>query len=164
MNLSIQNIFQRLNKFFFKRTFIKQIGWFYISTWVLTILFLPLMYMTQNLFGEDNAGPDIKYWLLIITIVPVIETFLFQYGIFKICNRIQATKRNNGLIILISAFIFGLMHTYSIGYMIFGFSMGIVLAYVFYFYSHHPRKAFWTTSLIHALRNLTALLFTFLDT
>ncbi|HYK76875.1 MAG TPA: CPBP family glutamic-type intramembrane protease [Daejeonella sp.] len=112
--------------------------------------------MSNLLLGNSDSGPDMKNWFIVIIVAPIVETFINQFGVFRIFNRIKITQGKQGWIILISASIFGLTHTYSLSYMIFGFSMGIVLAYIYYLFHHTPLKAFWTTALIHSFRNLTA--------
>jgi membrane protease YdiL (CAAX protease family) len=86
--------------------------------------------------------------------VPLFETFLFQQLPFKIMQNWSLTTNRYGIYILLSAIIFGLFHWYSLQYMIFAFAVGLVLGYTYFFYCKTPKVAFWSTVLIHGLRNL----------
>ncbi|HEY1025564.1 MAG TPA: CPBP family intramembrane glutamic endopeptidase [Sphingobacteriaceae bacterium] len=154
----LKKIFTRLNFFFCRKKYHMQILYFYILTWIMTLLFFPLMYITRNVFGNEDGGPGVTNWFIIIVVAPILETFIFQRGVFKISTSLKPVKGKQALIILLSAFIFGLVHPYNLGYMLFAFSIGIVLAYVYYLFHRNPQKAFWTTALIHSLRNATAVL------
>jgi len=154
----MRKLFWQLNRWLLKQNFYKQIVFFYISSWVVTFLFMPLMYVSRNILGSESNKPDVNAWFFVIVVAPLIETSINQYGVYKICQKISYTKHKPLLVIFISALIFGLMHFYNLGYVFFGFAMGLVLAYVYYFYHKHPVKAFWATTLIHALRNTTAYL------
>jgi hypothetical protein len=77
------------------------------------------MIPTMNVFGNENNKPDLKSWFLIIFIAPIFETFFVQLLVFKICNYFIYFKQKQVLIIFVSAVVFGLMHSYNLGYMIF---------------------------------------------
>jgi membrane protease YdiL (CAAX protease family) len=114
---------------------------------------LPFIYLADITIGENNNKPEIKLWIVASIIIPVLETFFNQYLPFKLMQSWHLTKNKYGLYIVISAIIFGLCHCYSIQYMIFAFSVGLVLGYTYCFYSKTPKIAFWSTTLIHGLRN-----------
>lgn len=153
----IEKYFRRLTFCVYRKKYHTQLLLFYIATWCTTLIFFPLMHLSNIFLGNSDSGPDMKNWFLVIIVAPIIETFINQFGVFRIFNSIKITRGKQGWIILLSAFIFGLTHTYSLSYMVFGFSMGIVLAYIYYLFHHTPQKAFWTTALIHSFRNLTAI-------
>ncbi|TKB96308.1 CPBP family intramembrane glutamic endopeptidase [Pedobacter cryophilus] len=153
---SIKSIFFRLNRFFLRVPLPKQILFFYILSWLFTIVFLPVMVLGADILGKSDDGPTTSNWFLVILLVPFLETAISQYLPFKLLNIISFFKNKQGLIILLAALVFGVFHLYNLGYAFFGFSMGLVLSYIYYFYHHNPKKAFWVTCLIHSLRNLTA--------
>lgn len=126
---------------------------FYFSSFLIVCCVLPVVFISEKIMGENTEGPDLTSWITIIIIAPIFETFLNQYLPFKLMQNLSWTKNKYGLYILVSAMVFGLMHTYSLQYMIFAFSVGLILGYTYFFYSKAPQKAFWSTTLIHALRN-----------
>ena len=135
-----------------------QMGLFYLSTFLIAICILPFILVTNKLIGENTEGPDLSSWFFVIILIPIFETYVNQYLPFKLMQKWSWTKNKYGLYILVSAIIFGLLHTYSLQYMIFGFSGGLLLAYMYFFYSKTPRKSFWSTTLIHALKNSVGIL------
>ncbi len=154
----IKKILIRLNFFFYRKNYFVQLLLFYIVSWCMTLFFFPLMYLSTNILGSAESGPNMKNWFVVIIVAPIIETFINQFGVFKILNKIKIIRDKQGLIIFISAFIFGITHAYNLSYMLFGFSMGIVLAYIYYIFHHNPQKAFWSTAIIHSFRNFTAII------
>ena len=130
-----------------------QMSIFYFSSFLIVISVLPFIIMTDIMVGENTEGPDLSSWFIIIILVPILETFINQHLPFRLMQKWSWTKNKYGLYILISAIAFGLIHTYSLQYMIFGFSVGLILAYMYFFYSKTPMRSFWSTTLIHGLRN-----------
>lgn len=139
-----------------------QIIIFYISSFLIVCSVLPLLVLTDSIIGDNNNGPDIGVgigsWIFVAIIVPIFETLLNQKLPFNILQNWNLTKNKYGFYILISAIIFGLFHTYSLQYILFAFSVGLILGYTYFFYSKTPKLAFWITTLIHGLRNLTTLI------
>jgi hypothetical protein len=119
---------------------------------------LPFIFLTDLTIGENNTKPEFKYFISAAVIIPILESLLNQYLPFILMQKWSLTKRKYGLYIIISAIIFGLCHCYSIQYMIFAFSLGLILGYTYYFYSKTPKIAFWSITLIHSLRNSIAFL------
>jgi uncharacterized membrane protein YccC len=118
--------------------------------------------MTNLIMGDTNSGPEfgkgIDSWIFVGLVVPIVETFLNQKLPFVLLQSWNLTKNKYGLYVLLSAILFGLCHTYSVQYLLFAFSVGLILGYTYLFYSKTPKLAFWVTSLIHSLRNLTTLM------
>lgn len=138
---------------------------FYLYSFLIVFCALPLLILANLLLGENTNGPEIdslKFAIYAVTIVPVLETFLNQYLPFKLMQKLNCTRNKYGLYIFASAIVFGLCHTYSLQYMIFGFSIGLILGYTYFFYSKTPKLAFWSTTLIHSTRNGLAILITFM--
>lgn len=98
----------------------------------------------------------IAEFILLLLITPLVETLIFQYAIIKISRKINILKNNNLIIILISAVIFGLEHSYSLSYIIYATIMGIFLAYSFVIYEKKEVSPFWVVCAIHSLRNFTS--------
>ncbi|MBW8333661.1 MAG: CPBP family intramembrane metalloprotease [Prolixibacteraceae bacterium] len=131
---------------------------FFVSSFLIVLSVIPFIALSFVLEGESTEGPDSSSWFLIIILVPILETFIHQHLPFKLMQNWSWAKNKYGLYILVSAIVFGLVHTYSFQYIIFAFSVGLILAYMYFFYSKNPRISFWSTTLIHALRNLIAFL------
>ena len=103
-------------------------------------------------------GPNKSRWFIAIIIAPIIETLLFQFGVFKLMQLNKFTRDKYVHYIIISSLLFGLEHWYNLRYIIFAFSAGLPLAYTYYLYHKNPIKAFRFTALVHSLHNLTGLL------
>jgi hypothetical protein len=129
-----------------------QIVTFYISSFLIVLCILPLLFLAYKP-SESTNGPDDSSWILVIVLAPILETLLIQYLPFWLMQKWSWTRNKYGLYILTSAIVFGLGHTYSLRYMIFAFSLGLILGYTYFFYSKTPKTAFWSTTLIHSLRN-----------
>jgi len=129
-----------------------QIILFYFSSFLIVICFIPLLLLAE-LQSESTEGPDINSWIIIILIAPFLETLVFQYFPFWFMQKWIWLKTKKGLYIIVSAMLFGLSHTYSLSYIIMAFSVGLILAYIYFFYSKTTKLAFWSTTLIHSLRN-----------
>lgn len=135
-----------------RKPFWLQIVTFYFSSFLIVICVLPLLFLADKQ-SESTNGPDMSSWFLIIVLVPILETLMNQYFPFWLMQRWTLTKNKYGFYIFTSAIVFGLAHTYSLAYMIFAFSVGLILGYTYFFYSKTPKTAFWSTTLIHSLRN-----------
>jgi membrane protease YdiL (CAAX protease family) len=157
----MKTIIWRLNRFFLKGPFAYQLFKLYLLSLIVPLAFFPLFYLVEKVFGENNAGPDLSKWFLAIVIAPVVETLLFQHSIFKLLQKNEYTRGKAAVYIIFSALLFGLSHTYSFYYIVAAFAGGLVLAYTYYLY-HNAKKAFWTTTCIHSLHNITAVLIFYL--
>jgi membrane protease YdiL (CAAX protease family) len=124
----------------------------------MTIFFIPILLLADQFIGENTNGPEINWWFGIVIVAPILETFLNQKLPFTLMQKWSATKRKYGLYIWVSAIAFALLHCYSLQYVIIVIPAGLVLSYVYLFYSKNPRIAFWSTTLIHALKNSVAVL------
>lgn len=152
----------RLNKFILKSSFAFQIFKLYLLSFIVPLAFTPLFYVIVKVFGESKAGPNKSHWFLAIVIAPIVETLIFQYGVFKILQASKFTRDKYGIYIFISALLFGFVHWYSLRYIVFAFSAGLTLGYTYYLYHKRPEKAFWTTTLVHSLHNLSGVLIFYL--
>jgi len=115
-----------------------QIVAFYLSSFLIVLCVLPLLVLADKL-SESGNGPDVSSWIIVIVLGPILETLLNQYLPFWLLQKWSWTRNKYGLYIFASATVFGL------------------LGYTYFFYSKTPKTAFWSTTLIHALRNGFAL-------
>ena len=132
-----------------------------LGGFILSIVTGPIVYI----FGDlSTAGPlrgeklTLGPILLAVVIVPILETLLHQYFIYEILIRYPFFKNRKYLIFLISAILFGLLHFYSLAYIVWAFFMGIYFIICFDFFRYSNRNAYWLTCLLHGIRNSIALL------
>lgn len=108
-----------------------------------------------KLFYGDIQSTNLFFSVLItVFIAPIAETFIYQYLAYKLLIRLEYFKRNQVLIILSSAFVFGLMHFYSIFYIVYAFIIGIILMYAYSVRISSSSHIFWEISLSHSILNL----------
>lgn len=118
-----------------------------------------LLILLELLMKKDVGGPEFEeipivlLFLIVVIIVPIVETFIFQYLIIRILKKINFLKNRMVLVMFISAVVFGASHTYSIFYMFITFISGLLLAYAFIVYEDKKASAFWVTMAIHGLMN-----------
>lgn len=87
-------------------------------------------------------------------VVPTIETALFQWAPLRLLRAAFGIGRLTNVVV--SASLFALAHTYSLGYICFAFLVGLVLAFGFLARSRPGGQAFLIVFSAHALRNLVA--------
>ena len=137
------------------RHYVMQVILFYLLTYLFPLVSLPFQLVAQQLEGISSAGPKGTDFFKMVILGPIIETLIFQFFIFKLFQLIKSGGNKYLVYIGSSALAFGLSHYFSIRYIIFAVSIGLVLAYMLYFYHHNMKKAFWTTALVHAMHNCT---------
>lgn len=151
-----------------RKSLVTQIAIFYALSFLIVLSVMPLILLSDSIIGENNNGPDIGLgigsWIFAVLIVPIVETFLGQQLPFKLLQNWDLTKNKYGIYILVSALIFGLFHYYSLQYILFAFSIGLILSYTYFFYSKSPKLAFGITALIHGLRNMMTFIIIAFDT
>jgi hypothetical protein len=155
---NMKSFFWRLTLKLKRKPYWLQISILFFFSYLIVISVFPFLFLTELADTGNTSGPDITIWVSVIVFAPLFETFLNQYLPYKLMQKWSFTKTKSGLYILLSAFIFGLCHCYNIKYMIFAFSVGLILGYTYLFYSKTPSKAFWSTTLIHAIRNSMVIL------
>ncbi|HEY8024786.1 MAG TPA: CPBP family intramembrane glutamic endopeptidase [Burkholderiaceae bacterium] len=84
-------------------------------------------------------------------IVPPIETAIFQWAPLRLLR--DWLKLPTFLAVAASAAFFGVAHTYSVGYVVFTFLIGMVLAWGFVARDHLGGRAYLWICVVHALRN-----------
>ena len=141
-----------------RKSYFTQIAIFMAASFLMTIFVVPFLFLADRLVGENSNGPNIDWWVGIIIVAPILETYLNQKLPFILLQKWNKTRGKYGFYMVLSALVFAAMHCYSIQYIIAVLSAGFVLAYTYAFYSKNPKIAFWSTTLIHALKNTVALL------
>ncbi|MBU5299390.1 CPBP family intramembrane metalloprotease [Clostridium sporogenes] len=131
--------------------------------YIISVMFIPIINLYENYIGSIG-GPDHSNFKIVvigsIIIAPLLETLVFQMGIIKLLSLSEKFKNKKLILIIISAFFFGLSHgIYSTLYMICTFTAGILLAYSFIVYEEKENSGFWVTTIIHSLMNLITFVF-----
>ena len=143
-----------------RKPYILQVFLFLFLSYLIVFTVLPFIGLADVLFGENSNGPDLGAtfgsWVEVAVFAPILETFLLQWLPFKILQRFSATRRRYGMYMMVSAAIFGILHWYSIQYILFAYVLGLLFAYIFVFYCKQGKRAFWTVTLVHGLRNTLA--------
>ena len=109
----------------------------------------------EPLINLEKPVLTVDLLLDILIFAPIIETALYQTLIFKLTKWLHF---NNITIVLISAICFGLMHDYSLFYMISTFFIGSILMYTYILRSEYNNKPYWSMTLAHSAVNAFALL------
>ncbi|NMA57468.1 MULTISPECIES: CPBP family intramembrane glutamic endopeptidase [Clostridium] len=129
-------------------------------TYLIIIPFIPLFYLAEKHIGPmGGAAEDINQLsfigkILIASILaPLLETLVFQYGVIEVLDFINFSKYRQAILIVISSIAFGMSHCYSVIYMVYGFLIGLVLAYSYMLYKKKDFSAFGVVFWIHCLRN-----------
>lgn len=152
----MNSILWRLTLKLKRKSYFAQIVLFFAASLISYLFVLPFIFMIDQLIGENSNGPDLDWWVVVIILGPILETYLFQHLPFKLLQKWNLTKRKYGIYIVITTIVFSLLHCYSLQYIIAVIPGGIILAYVYVFYCKSMRKAFWSTTIIHSLRNSVA--------
>ncbi|MGO5064710.1 MULTISPECIES: CPBP family intramembrane glutamic endopeptidase [unclassified Clostridium] len=134
-----------------------------ILNFIISNMFNPIINLYEKYIGS-LGGPGFtnlrEEFIYAIILAPLLETLIFQMGIIKFFSLSEKIKNNKLLLIIISAFFFGLAHSiYSILYMICAFIAGILLAYSFIVYEDKEKSGYWVTVIIHGLMNLITSVF-----
>ena len=133
-------------------------------SFVLVILFLSYVIVLPFAFFDDGVVHPINEKHIVVKIfagcflAPILETLLHQSLPIYIFTKKWIKKRN--IAIFLSALSFGVLHFYSLLYILTTFMVGLLFAwaYLIYYERHSFEKAFWAITLVHALRNTIALL------
>lgn len=146
----------KLKQWFIKAGYIEFILSSWLSLTILSIATNGLIELFDIQIIEWKAQPEkesIRSYILIIVVVPFLETLLFQKLVYRILIRIKYFRNHILYIFIISASAFAITHYYSAVYLIYAFIIGLFLIY-----SYHARRkkhAFVTVFIIHALFNTT---------
>jgi len=111
-------------------------------------------FTTESIASEPVEIGNVYITFVTITIFgPALETYLIQYLFFKHLSG----HLSNWLIVIISAVVFALFHTYNLGYVLYAFLSGLILSIS---YALRLRSnPFVSTLLIHSLYNLLGFIY-----
>jgi len=111
----------------------------------------------KDLIFKDFQGKGNSIVMLSITsiiIAPIFETFLGQFLPYYLLKKINYMNERSYLILLASALFFGLLHFYSILYIVYAFILGLVLSYGYMVRVKNDRNSFLLIAICHSLLNL----------
>jgi hypothetical protein len=135
---------------------------FIYVTWLMTyVVLLPLILLDSVVVSDalhQSGGPtnlprfgmEERLWVGAV-ITPVVETALFQWLPIRILH--TWLKLPVAVAVVASAALFGFGHTYSIGYVVYTFMIGLVLAYGFAIRDFPKGRAYLLICIVHAIRN-----------
>ncbi len=133
--------------------FILSIVFSYLRDWDIIILNFP-----------DREKNLITLFFTTVIITPIMETFLNQYLPYYLLKKVKYFQERSYLILLASALFFGLLHLYSLFYIIFGFLLGLVFMYGYMVRIKTDNKTFYLIAITHALFNLGVFIIKLLQT
>lgn len=115
----------------------------------------------KDLIFIDFLGKENSIVLLFITTIilaPIFETFLGQFLPYYLLKRINYMNERSYLILIASALFFGLLHFYSLFYMIYAFFLGLVLSYGYMVRIKNDKNAFLLIAISHSFLNFGILI------
>jgi hypothetical protein len=138
----------------------------YVIWFMSYAVLLPLMALDNVMVSDalhQSGGPTnlpafgmVGRLLVGSLLTPIVETAIFQWAPLQILRK--WLKLPNALAIGVSAALFGAAHTYSIGYVVFTFMIGLVLAIGFVVRDYPGGRAYLLICIVHALRNAVSAL------
>jgi hypothetical protein len=115
------------------------------------------MVFSYVLFPHTNNGikfdSKLEEFFVGVVLAPFIETFLFQHIVII---TLQKLKINLNLIVLICGAIFGLMHMYSVGYVLGAFITGVLYSLLYLIMQKKQCNPIVIVAICHSAFNLIA--------
>lgn len=105
-----------------------------------------------NFHNEETSS--VILFVTTVILAPIVETFIGQSLPYKLLQRINYFKGKDFLILITAASFFGLIHFYSIFYIIYAFLVGLVLMYGYMLRIKVDNKSFTVIAICHSLLNL----------
>lgn len=129
---------------------------------ILFTLQLPLEKIANLLHIPDTelvsqnipTSPFMKYFMVVL-VAPFFETYIFQAIPYHLLNTIPYVRRHVWITILVASVIFGLVHTYSIQFMIHTTIVGFFFIATFIIRAKKKDQVL-CTYLLHAFSNFVA--------
>jgi hypothetical protein len=111
------------------------------------------IFNVESGFNDFAQGIVEKFFIYVI-IVPIIETFIFNFLIQFLLSKFI---KSYYIVILLASVFFGLSHGYGQLYMICTFFGGLIMNTFYYLIAvqHNTINAFLFTYLLHAMHNFT---------
>lgn len=120
---------------------------------IVMVYLFPALEMGANTSIENKFSPLVTF-ILVVFIYPILETLVFQLLPIYIFRDGCNLKRR--YVSVISAFLFGILHWFSIGYVIYGFLVGMIFSTGYLLLQETTKNPFRIIVIVHALKNLIA--------
>jgi membrane protease YdiL (CAAX protease family) len=108
------------------------------------------------LFPESTEGPKFDSskadFLLVVILAPIIETLVIQSWLIK--KVLKNTNNSKLAAFIVSATVFGLLHNYSVPYILKGTLAGMIYALLYLTTANKKRDPLPYVVLTHSLNNL----------
>jgi len=155
MILRLQNINTRLKS-------LNRIAFILIITSILYIGAFGFNYVFGFIKGRDliwfnipNNEKSIGFiFISTILVAPIFETILGQSLPYYLLKKVKFLNERNYLILLISSLFFGLLHFYSLFYILYAFLLGLVLMYAYIIRIKTDKRTFFLIAICHSLLNI----------
>jgi uncharacterized protein len=105
-----------------------------------------------DLQGKENS--IVFLFITPVILAPIFETFLGQSLPYYLLKKINYLNERSYLILIVSALIFGLLHFYSLFYIIYAFFLGLILSYGYMLRVKNDKRTFILIAICHSLLNL----------
>ena len=151
----------RVHNYLYKTDVVTFILCIILIQYLSVIILSPVIMLFPDNNGAAPFDPEeSKRRMLIVGVIiaPLIETLLYQKIVIDICDKIKFFYNRKFIGILISAVIFGSIHTYSPQYMLHMFVVGSIWAYAYTVYKDKKKHPYWVVCCIHAINNFIALM------
>ena len=165
------DILKKLNFELEKSSYLKFI---FLSYLIIFFCYLLPSLIIENIFNiqpfNENPIADIpnKFVIFFLTVIvaPIIETLIFQIFLIKgfyiflfifLSEKVKESKIKIVSIIL-SSLIFGIIHYYSIFYVIAMFILGLFFGMIYFYSERKNIRPFLPIAITHSLYNLSVLL------
>lgn len=138
------------------------LGWFFLG-FLLAILNGYIFNLINDCWVKVEVNSFDEYSLpetilLVVFLAPLVETFFFQFLLFKLlADYLKITS--NTMCIIIMSLVFSQAHWYHWLYVIMTFFSGIILNAFYVTFRRKNKSIFWITTLLHASYNLYGILF-----
>lgn len=127
-----------------------------VATFVVAVPLALVMEALGVSMGNALEGFPILLAISIgVIVMPPIETLVCQWAPFALCRRLKLSK---AIAIVVSAIVFGVLHSYNPWYMLQAFFIGLVLAFTYVLAERRRESPFWMVTGVHAARNAVTVL------
>ena len=152
---------QKINRYIRKIPFLS--AFFVLAAVVVCFTFLYLIYFEflgerfDIVFVENPYDGIENFVFMVLVLAPLLETLIFQVGVFHLLRLIKWLRKRECYIVFISGVLFGLDHFFSLSHIIVTTLLGFFFMYV---YLVRRRKGgYWMVVLLHAFYNGLLLLY-----
>ena len=103
---------------------------------------------------QNNAKGIVPLSITTIILAPLLETFLGQSFPYYLLRKVKYLRERSYLVLISSALFFGVLHFYSLFYIIYAFFLGLILSYGYMVRIKNDKNAFLLIAICHSLLNI----------